>query len=123
MSTIRLIGVDSVCRALSYLVIRFAGNQLHDQNLVQPRPLADHRGLPVLWPGMDRLLAQRQITGLDYLTLRVLGEKQQVAFLRSGITAGPIFGRRSGPTRWQERSGCEPRQKKGASGLVRSLHS
>ncbi len=73
-------------------VVQFARIELDEYDLVEPRALADDRGLRVLRPGANRRPAQGQIIRLDDLSgLVAFGAHQLIGFLRSLTGAGLIF--------------------------------
>ena len=58
-------------------LIHFAGIKPYDQDLVQPRAVADDRSLGVLWPGVQRRFAELHVIGRDDFRRRVRLRRQQ----------------------------------------------
>ena len=56
---------DAIGRSRSRLVVEFAWIKLYEDNLVEPRALADHRGFRVLRPGVQGRPVELEITGSD----------------------------------------------------------
>ena len=102
------IGDDAVGSAYPRRVVKFARFELYDQDLVQPRAVADHRRVWILRPRSLRRAAELEVTGRDDVAFMLpFGDNKKIACLRSLITAGLIF--RDNGFRRQTRAGGESR--------------
>src|SRR6185437_8003378 len=91
MGADRGIGDDAVGRVPARGLVEFGGIEFYDEDLVEPRAVADHRALGILWPGSQHWAAELQVSGLDDVAGAIaFGNDQQVALLRPFVAAGRI---------------------------------
>src|SRR5262249_46140938 len=105
------IGHDAIGRVRTRGIVEFGRIELDDDDIVQTRTAADHRGLGIFWPGMLRRPAKLQIRWLDDLPrLRPLGEDKEIAGLRTFTAARLAFlgaGRADGKAGSRNKRRCE----------------